>query len=92
MFFSLCVFWKKKQFYKGSKHAWNVKRQYCDYHYTQQNMSPSEMGFSPDIKMESIEEEREALGNCCIIWKKGRKKLVEIWQDNGTSSSFISNQ
>ena len=50
------------------------------------------MGFSPDIKMESIEEEREALGYCCIIWKKGRKKLVEIWQDNGTSSSFISNQ
>ena len=50
---SLCLLKKeKKQFYKGSKHAWNVKRQYCRS-YTQQNMSPSEMGFSPDIKMES---------------------------------------
>ena len=74
MFFLLCVFWKKKQFYKGSKHAWNVKRQYCDYHYTQQNMSPSEMGFSPDIKMESIEEEREKLSATAVLFgKKGGK-------------------
>ena len=72
MFFSLCVFWKKKQFYKGSKHAWNVKRQYCDYHYTQQNMSPSEMGFSPDIKMESIEEEK-LWATAVLFGKKGGK-------------------